>query len=325
MSLMKKLDRREVMELASAAIAAISTIRETKAAPAPPRLVLVHGRSQQNLDPAALKIEWMNSLQNGVEANGKSLPADLDVAFPYYGNALDQISREFDVPLVSNMHTRGGPVQDEFLAFQAQVAESIRESTGVTDAQVDAEYGTNPRSRGPLNWEWVQAILRAVDKHGGGMSQSALETFTRDVFLYTTRAGVRDEIDSIVAAALTEQPTVVVGHSLGSVVAYSVLVTDRRTLRVPLYLTVGCPLGITAIRDQFRPLKSPTSVKSWYNAFDTRDVVALNPLNRLSFPIDPEVINYPSVKNQTDNHHGIIGYLNDPEVTKQILTALESA
>src|SRR5260370_5891237 len=169
---------------------------------------------------------------------------------------------------------------------------------------------------------WVQAVLRAIDKHGGGMSQGALEKFTRDVFVYTTRAGVRDEIDGIVAAALTDQPTVVVGHSLGSVVAYSVLVTHRRPLRVPLYVTVGCPLGIRAIRDQFRPLKFPLPVKSWYNAFDTRDVVALNPLDRSNFPVNPAVVNYSSVRNQTDNRHGIVGYLNDREVATQILTGL---
>jgi hypothetical protein len=51
---------------------------------------------------------------------------------------------------------------------------------------------------------------------GGGMNQMALELVTRDVFLYITKAGVRDEIDAVVAAKLTEQPTVVVGHSLGA-------------------------------------------------------------------------------------------------------------
>jgi hypothetical protein len=316
-----EVNRRQVMRLASAAIAALSMPAVAEAA-VPPRVVLVHGRGQQGLDPATLKTEWLNTLQKGAQANGKSLPADLDVAFPYYGDKLDELSREFEVPLTPDIHTRGGPAQDEFLAFQAQVAESIRESAGVTDAQVDAEYGTNPKPRGPLNWEWVQAVLRAIDKHGGGMSQGALEKFTRDVFVYTTRAGVRDEIDGIVAAALTDQPTVVVGHSLGSVVAYSVLVTDRRPLRVPLYVTVGCPLGIRAIRDQFRPLKFPLPVKSWYNAFDTRDVVALNPLDRSNFPVNPAVVNYSSVRNQTDNRHGIVGYLNDREVATQILTGL---
>jgi hypothetical protein len=313
-------DRRQFIALASAALAALGTLPASAATP--PRLVLVHGRSQQGLDPVALKTEWMNTLKSGAEASGKSLPADLEVAFPYYGDKLDELSRDSDVPLIP---TRGGPAEDEFLAFQAEVAESIRQSAGVTDAQVDAEYGTNPKPRGPLNWDWVQAILRALDKHGGGMSQDALQRFTHDVFVYTTRAGVRDEVDGIVAAALTEQPTVVIGHSLGSVVAYSVLVRDPRPLRVPLYVTVGCPLAIRAIRDQFRPLKYPLPVKAWFNAFDTRDVVALNPLDRSNFPVNPDVVNYPSVRNQTDNRHGIVGYLNDREVAKQVLTGLGTA
>ena len=202
-----------------------------------------------------LKAAWLEALRKGGQASSRSIPTSVEVSFPYYGDMLAEFAAQMDVPLTSDIHARGGPVQDEFLAFQAEVAEEIRKGAEVSDAQVDAEYGPNPKPRGPLNWEWVQAILRALDKHGGGMSQSALELFTRDVFLYTTRAGVRDEIDKIVAAALTEEPTVVVGHSLGSVVAYSVLRSDRRRLKVPLLVTVGCPLGIRPIRDQFRPLK----------------------------------------------------------------------
>ncbi|TMG89654.1 MAG: hypothetical protein E6H76_06410 [Betaproteobacteria bacterium] len=154
------------------------------------------------------------------------------------------------------------------------------------------------------------------------MNQKTLEIFTRDVFLYTTRAGVRDEIDQIVAGKLTEQPTVVVSHSLGTVVAYSVLRTDRRSLRVPLFVTVGSPLAVRAVRDQFRPLRSPSSVDAWYNAFDTRDVVALYPLDADNFPVRPAIENNSTVRNHTENRHGIVGYLDNPDVAKRILNAL---
>jgi pimeloyl-ACP methyl ester carboxylesterase len=154
------------------------------------------------------------------------------------------------------------------------------------------------------------------------MSQTALEVFTRDVFLYTTRAGVRDEIDRIVASAMTEQQqTVVVGHSLGSIVAYHVLQSDSRSLRVPLFLTVGCPLGVRPIRNQFAPLRFPLPVKQWLNAFDTRDVVSLYPLDKTNFPVTPEIENYPKINNSTDNRHGIAGYLDD-SVAERILNAL---
>jgi hypothetical protein len=234
------------------ALVAVGVGPAVQAASGPLKLVFVHGRGQQGLDPSDLKASWLNALRRGAEKLGRGWPDTVDVAFPYYGDVLDKFSRAYDIPLTSDIQTRGGKTDDEFLVFQAEMAEALRQASGVTDAQVDIEYGANPRPKGPLNWEWVQAILRALDKHGGGMSAHAIETFTRDVFLYITRAGVRDEINSIVANAISEMPTVVVGHSLGSIVAYSVLRSDRRSLKIPLYLSVGCPLGIRPIRDHGR-------------------------------------------------------------------------
>jgi hypothetical protein len=281
----------------------------------------VHGRSQAGLDSERLKSDWLAAFRRGVEALGRTFPADIEVAFPYYGDKLEKLVSASNVPLTDDIQARGGQ-DNEFLAFQHQIAEEVRQRAGVTDAQVDAEYTETARPRGPLNWQWVQAILRAIDKHGGGLSQSALEAFTRDVFLYITHPGVRAEIDEVVGASLTEAPTVVVGHSLGSIVTYSVLRSDTRKLRVPFYLTVGSPLGIRAVRDQFRPLRFPLPVKAWFNAFDPRDVVALYPLDKDNFPVTPAIENFAQVRNHTDNRHGIVGYLDNREVAKKLLDAL---
>lgn len=315
--------RRQWLKLGSAGVLA-AMIPASLAAAKAKKLLFVHGRGQQGQDPALLKSEWLDTLKRGAQSAGLTLPGGIDVAFPYYGDLLESFTRQSDIPLTSDVRVRGGSLQDEFLVFQAEVAEAVRQRAGVTDAQVDAEYGANPRPRGPLNWEWVQAILRAIDKHGGGMNQKTLEVFTRDVFLYSTRAGVRDEIDRIVAAQLTDEPTVVVGHSLGTVVAYSVLRSDRRQLRVPLYVTVGSPLGVRAVRDQFRPLRFPSPIDAWYNAFDSRDVVALYPLDATNFPVQPDIENNATVRNHTDNRHGIVGYLDDAAVAGRIVGALAS-
>jgi alpha-beta hydrolase superfamily lysophospholipase len=320
------LDRREFIKAASAvAVSGLISVAPYHAiAAGPTRLVLVHGRAQQGLNAETLESEWLDALKRGAGPLGLSMPSGIDVAFPFYGDVLDNFTRQFDIPLTSDMQARGNPVDDEFLVFQAEFAESIRQRAGITDAQVDAEYGSDPSQRGPLNWRWVQAILRAIDRNSAGMSQKTLEAFTRDVFLYTTRASVRDEINRIVASKLTEQPTVIVSHSLGTVVAYNVLTTDRRSLHIPLLVTVGSPLAVRAVRDQFLPLRSPSSVASWYNAFDTRDVVALYPLDANNFPVRPAVVNNPTVKNYTENRHGIAGYLDDPDVARQILTTLRA-
>src|SRR5262249_61401873 len=102
----------------------------------------------------------------------------------------------------------------------------------------------------------------------------------RGVSRCTPQPGVKTECDRIVSASLNESPCVVVGHSLGSVVAYAVLRTDPRPLKVRAYVTVGSPLAIRAIRDRLRPIGFPKpAVASWYNAYDPKDVVALYPLD----------------------------------------------
>jgi hypothetical protein len=314
------LNRRQLMAASAGVI--VAALATSRSAAAPKRLLLVHGRDQQGLDPARLTAEWMEALSQGVDASGGRLPDGVQVAFPFYGDKLDEFSRALDIPLTSDIHARGDQTQDEFLEFQAQVAQDLRVKAGITDAQVNLEYGTNPKPKGPQNWEWVQAIIRAIDKYGGGMSQSSLEIFTRDVFLYTTRAGVRDAIDEMVASDLTEEPTVVVAHSLGSIVAYNVLRSDRRRLQIPLLITVGCPLGIRAIRNQLKPLRYPPPIGGWFNAFDDRDLVALYALDATNFPVTPAIENYSKVKNRTNNRHGIVGYLDDQIVAERILATL---
>jgi hypothetical protein len=112
----------------------------------------------------------------------------------------------------------------------------------------------------------------------------------------------------------------VIGHSLGSVVAYNVLRTDPRSLQIPLFVTAGSPLAIRAVRDEFRPLRSPSAVAAWYNAVDTRDVVALYPLDADNFPVQLAIQNDNKVKNSTDNHHGRSEHgTDDPGVESSIL------
>lgn len=314
---------RRALLLQSAALA-VAVLSRVGLAEPPHKLLFVHGRSQQGKDPGKLKATWIEAFKKGADAANLPIPDDLDIAFPYYGDALDEFTHQSNLPLTTDIQARGeSAVNEDFLEFQAEIAEELREARGITEDQVNEEYGENPKPKGPLNWEWVQAILRTLDKHGGGINQAALEQFTRDVYLYTRRSVVREAIDKIVAEKISEEPTVVLGHSLGTVVTYSVLRYDPRSLNVPLFVTVGSPLGVRAIRRQFRPLESPRAGQ-WFNAYDDRDVVALYPLDNSNFPIDPPVENYAGVRNHTSNRHGIVGYLDDVTVASKLLHQLEA-
>lgn len=286
------------------------------------KILLVHGRGQAGKDATALKGEWLAGLERGCRTAGVTMPASTEmVGFPFYGDQLDSLVSEVDMPLGPGIAVRGGnDVDSGYLEFRRAVAEEVRVAAGIPDEDVLAEMPPGVRERGPQNWAWVQAILRAIDRHFPRVSDGLLELMTRDVWIYLTAPGVRDEIDAIVADALGSEPTVVVGHSLGSVVAYSVL-RRGQIHTVPRYVTLGSPLGLHAIRRRFTPLKFPARVADWFNAYDPRDVVALRGLDSVSFPVTPPIRNHRDVDNATKNRHGVVGYLEDPRVAREIVTA----
>ena len=313
------LSRRRLVGAFAAILPALAV--GTAFAQSRPRLLLIHGRAQGGRSEEELRSVWLGALTDGARASGHEVPPDLDVVFPFYGDRLDELVAEYQVPLTSEITTKGDAFQDEFLAFQEEVANEMRRGAGITDAELDAVYGNNPREKGPENWEWVQAILKGIDRYGPGVTQRFLERFLRDVFVYLESPAVRTTIDGIVTERLDDRPTVIVAHSLGTVVGFNILSADTPT-DVPLLVTLGAPLGINAIRRRFQPLRHPAQVGHWLNAFDDRDVVALHPLDATNFPVTPEIENVLDINNQTDNRHGITGYLDKANVAGPIIAKL---
>src|SRR5262249_33334681 len=93
------MNRRTFMTTAAAAIAMPTLSRAQLAAQHPVRLVLVHGRSQQGRKPAELQSVWLDTLKQGAAKLNRTLPDRLDVAFPFYGDRLDEFAKQRDVPL----------------------------------------------------------------------------------------------------------------------------------------------------------------------------------------------------------------------------------
>jgi pimeloyl-ACP methyl ester carboxylesterase len=279
------------------------------------QLVLVHGRSPHRKDGAALRAEWLDALHSGLAAAGLTLPIpESEVRFPYYGDALTNgsagalseiIVRESDAPRA---------------AFLRAVFLEVARECGIGDADIAAEAGPGVAEPDRV---WFRALFRLLDRTTlAGTGSIAL--FIDDVHRYLTDAGVRDAIDSEVRAAVTPGvETVVVGHSLGSVVTYRLLCQEGALgWRVPLYVTVGSPLGVDAIRERLAPIGHPTCATRWFNATDRRDAVALHPLDATHFAVEPPIENKTDVHTTTPDGHGIRGYLTDPEVASRIHRAL---
>lgn len=290
------------------------------------QLVLIHGRSQEEKDADELKAFWIDAFKKGLDKSNLDLPIpEADIRFPYYGQTLYDLVNGVDDDEIANVIVRGKADSSPEVDFAHKMLVEIKDRFGVTDAQVKAEADSATVARGIGNWEWVQNILEALDRHVPGASKATVAWVTKDVYAYLRNPGFQSVIDKGVRAAITPGvETVVVGHSLGSVISYNLLARDGKDLgwKVPLYVTLGSPLAVTAIKELLAPIKHPSCTDHWFNAMDERDVVSLYALNENHFPVDPTIENKTDVDNFTNNRHGIEGYLSDKVVAKRIYDAL---
>lgn len=289
-------------------------------------LVLVHGRAQEFKDAVELKAQWVAALHAGLEAAGidDEVPDDR-IRFAYYGQTLYDLVAG-DARNAAEVIVRGDPGADQAEEdFLRAVLQEVAAESGVTDADVREELDDETLQRGPLNWGWVRAAVTVLDRRMPGASVATMALTTKDVYRYLHNAGIRDVIDTGVRAAMPDDDeAVVVSHSLGTVVAYNLLRREAAAAgwTIPLFVTLGSPLGVTAIRQALRPIGHPGGVDTWFNAFDRQDIVSLYPLDGDHFPVDPAIDNHDGVDNGTSNQHGISGYLGDPTVARRIHEAL---
>lgn len=282
------------------------------------RLVFVHGMRQENLLIADLKRAWRDSLYGKWKQLGLKLP-DIEPEMPYYGDELDRLTRELQTGTQVVGRGEGSGVLPSPTA-EAMLRE-IAEKNGVTDAEVRDELGAEIVARGPANWEWVQAMGRVLEERVP-LFRTLGVSLVVQVDAYLNRPHITDAVDEIVAPLLSPGPVVVVSHSLGSIVSYRLL-RKNNLGEVPLFVTLGSPLGINAVKDRIRPpkLALPGQVKHWINGADDRDFVALYAkLDNRSFCDGIE--NLDDIQNRREDAHSIIDYLADERVARAIHRSL---
>jgi hypothetical protein len=284
-------------------------------------LVFIHGRSQEGKDPTELRRSWEAALEKGMRAAGRPWPKGLEVVFPYYADVLERLVQQADSPLISNILTRGDDNVRPQEALRASLLAEMAAGRQLSDAAIRANFDGGPLPRDVQNWKWVQAILRTLD--GTEAGQDLIDRVTRDVSIYLTYEGIRQTIDRMVAKEIPAGKSVVVSHSLGTLIAYNILLNAAPGVAVPLHVTLGSPLGLKNIQAHLEtPLRMPAATSHWFNARDPQDVVALFPLDAQHFGITPPIEDWSKVRNHTGNQHGIEGYLDDPEVARKIWDAL---
>lgn len=285
------------------------------------KLVFIHGRAQQGKDPLLLKQIWTDAWVSGLKKNDLSLPPAAEIIFPFYGDLLDDLVTQAQLPHDMEKALSRGDESTPDLNFFNDFLTEIAKNEKISDSDILAHFEGEPRDRGPLNWNWVQAILKALDK--SPLGNISIKKFTYDAYLYLTIPIIQRKVNELVSDLIPDEKCVVVGHSLGSAVGYNVLKSNAN-FNVKKYITIGSPLGLQSFSSKLEtPIGMPDCIKNgWFNAYDERDVVALQPLDENHFNITPSILNYNKVKNSTNNRHGIEGYLDDPIVAKMIFDSL---
>lgn len=231
-------------------------------------IVGVHGIAQQQVGRHLLSAPWTQALGDGIERALRRPvdPPELDIAF--YGDLF--LDRDVD-------GTKGQALEgldDADVAFVLAAAEEVVTETELS--QADAAPLKGFLALPPAVLRVVAAIDRRFGQHAGPLFVGELRQARR----YLTDGALKDEADARVAAAVDDGCRVLIGHSLGSVVALEfVRLNPGRDLG--MLLTMGSPLGLRAIRHLLPDSGfgtgpgGPPNVKSWRNLRDPRDPVAL--------------------------------------------------
>lgn len=290
------------------------------------RLVLVHGINNEKQSAAEIGESWMGALSEAWATAGLSQPEDLDVCVPYYAEELAALSR---AP-VGAVQAGGGKttVSGTEMALLQEYADAI----GVTGADVLAaaqEAGVEIRAlqAGVPHVSWVIGLSRALEGILPSKGKYLARLFLRQAAIYLDRAGVQSRIKNIVRPHLFNGagPSVIVAHSLGTVISYELL-TEKATApnSVPLFCTLGSPLAVSIVADHVgkRSQFPNPPIQRWLNGYHANDFVTLGRSLEAAVLGFGGIENENSIVNDGEDKHDILAYLGTPGIAAAIHGAL---
>jgi hypothetical protein len=262
-------------------------------------IVFVHGMAQEQLGASSLEAIWLPALADGLRAGGHAdiadriwppdRSSDITVRMAYYGDLfLDSgtmgggeevapasgpeqaVAEKFAIECLERAAQRENPDQRVAAKQLSYVHLSYRIPTGhfehgaIREAQRSALKGLSK-----LKW---------FAPFGMSLAGRFVNTTFRQVSSYLVNEPVRGEIQRRVAALIDDDTKVLLGHSLGSVIAYEAAHRLERPL--PLLMTLGSPLGLRSViydRVLPQPPGFPPRVHRWVNIADRNDLVAAEP------------------------------------------------
>ena len=254
-------------------------------------IVLVHGIAQEQRSAADIECEWLPNLAGGLENAGHTSLADrvrreadprpgaITVRMAFYGN---QFLTPDHQGLSPDLLRPVEKVIAEELALELlhNAAESPHpKDAGEARRAVADLTSTLEDAQGQLGRTGSRAIA-ALDRipwftRAGLAGLSLANRTVAQVAIYLADTVIRAAAINQVTQHLDLNTRVIIGHSLGSVVAYEALRAQPPATPIPLLVTLGSPLGLSAINRRLQqPPSYPAGLRRWINLAAPDDVVA---------------------------------------------------
>lgn len=296
------------------------------------KIVCVHGIRQQLKGEDTLRAEWFPGLRDGIRRAGpvgKQIAADLagaDLDFAFYGAAFRPPGRTLGIG-------DAWLTAEDVTEFEQELLYAWWREAAAVDPRV-IQPGERTLARVPRG---VQAALRALSgsAYFAGLTERMMLGSLVQVRRYFNEPEIREAARQSVVDLVDEETRVIVGHSLGSVVAYEAMCAHL-DWPVKALVTLGSPLGIrNLIFDRLQPPPDlpvhgrqetpqgqwPGSATSWTNVADQGDIVALVKDLR---PLFGDSVASHTVHNGA-KAHDIRPYLTAQETGEGILAGLSAA
>ncbi|HVV19953.1 MAG TPA: hypothetical protein VHF06_10990 [Pseudonocardiaceae bacterium] len=299
-------------------------------------IVLVHGIAAEQSSADSLEATWLPSLAGGVRSAGDGDLADrlwrtgqpgrIDTRMAFYGDLFRTAGRQGTdtTPITGPAGELAEALAIEWLRRAATRAASAADRAEAEHA-IAVLAGDPATAQGTgLRRQRAVARLAAIAwfaPYGMAFAQRFVNRALRQVTAYFTDDALRETAIERVLALIGPETIAVVGHSLGSVVAYEA--THRLPEPLPLLLTLGSPLGMrTIVHERLRPQPPsvPASLRGWTNIAARGDIVAAEPDLGECFGNDPRLTCTELVDNGT-RPHDATHYLVKPETGRALIAA----
>lgn len=299
-------------------------------------IIGIHGLGNK---PAKNILEgwWKQSITEGLQKFGnykKDFQFELVYwADVFYDQALDPLENDPDHPLfLEEIYT---PAPTDYMPNPNPIRQKILD---ILEEQLDKIFLNDDLT---VNFSYItdniiRAYFKELDSYYAKECEDEKETNCR------ARDIIRRRTANIIKK-YEDDEILIIGHSMGSIIAYDVLTFTVPEVNVNTFITMGSPLGLPVIRakiaaesnsnhlDPIQLLTPPSVNNQWINYSDLEDKIALVynltdkfGENQHDIHVKNTVVDNNYEIDDQKNPHKSFGYLRTPEMAGALANFLKS-